>query len=236
MKDILVFGAGGFGMEVAFLIEDCNQQEPRWNMLGYLDDAPEKWGAAIYGYTVLGGREWLANQTRECCLALAVADPQARRMLAEEVFRGKVEFPALIHPSVIMSRAVAVGEGTIICAGSILTVEIALGRHVHINPGCTIGHEVTMEDYVTLYPGVNVAGRVTLRSGASLGTGCQVVQGLEIGSHAFLGAGSVAIRDVPPGAVAAGCPAQVKKQTQLTVPAEMSDRGSPGTATTNDET
>lgn len=221
-------------MEVAFLIEDCNRQEHRWNILGYLDDDTEKWGSAIYGYTVLGGREWLQSQNREFCLALAVADPKTRRVLVEQAFVNNVEYPVLIHPSVIMSRAVSVREGTIICAGSILTVEIALGRHVHINPGCTIGHEVTIEDYATLYPGVNVAGRVTVRTGASLGTGCQVVQGLEVGQHAFLGAGSVAIRDVPPGTVAAGCPAQVKKKNEQTCAKDASEIEQPVSTAVDD--
>jgi sugar O-acyltransferase (sialic acid O-acetyltransferase NeuD family) len=212
MKDIIVYGAGGFGMEVAFLIEDCNTSLLRWNILGYLDDDRDKWGSVFYGYKVLGGRDWLKHRDREVAAALAVADPEARRTLAETVLNDRVEFPVLIHPSVISSRAVRIGEGSIICAGSILTVEIDIGRHVHINPGCTIGHEVTLEDYATLYPGVNVAGRVIVRACASLGTGSQVVQGLEIGSHSFLGAGSVAIRTVPEGVVAVGCPAQIKKR------------------------
>jgi sugar O-acyltransferase (sialic acid O-acetyltransferase NeuD family) len=212
MKDIIVYGAGGFGMEVAFLIEDINKRNLHWNILGYLDDDCEKWGAVIYGYKVLGGREWLKNRDREVAAALAVAVPEVRRTLAEQVLNDHVEFPVLIHPSVILSRAVTIREGSIICAGTILTVQIDIGRHVHINPGCTIGHEVTLEDYATLYPGVHVAGRVIVRACASLGTGSQVVQGLEIGSHSFLGAGSVAIRSVPAGVVAVGCPAQVKKR------------------------
>jgi sugar O-acyltransferase (sialic acid O-acetyltransferase NeuD family) len=212
VKDIIVYGAGGFGMEVAFLIEDSNKACLKWNILGYIDDDRDKWGTVRYGYKVLGGREWLKGRGSEVAVALAVAIPEVRRMLAETVFDDNVEFPVLIHPSVILSRAVNIREGSIICAGTILTVEIDIGHHVHINPGCTIGHEVTIEDYATLYPGVNVAGNVVVRSCASLGTGCQIVQGLEVGSHAFLGAGSVAIRAVPSGMVAAGCPAQVKKR------------------------
>jgi sugar O-acyltransferase (sialic acid O-acetyltransferase NeuD family) len=235
MKDIVVYGAGGFGMEVAFLIEDCNKEHRQWNLLGYVDDDREKWGKAIYGYTVLGGREWVQAQDSEVCLALAIADPQARFFLAEKVFKENVEFPVLIHPSTIRSRAVSTGDGTIVCAGSVLTVEIAIGRHVHINPACTIGHEVTLEDYVTLYPGVNVAGRVTVRTGASLGTGCQVLQGLEIGSYAFLAAGSVAIRDVPAGVVAAGCPARIKKRNRYAPESEAPGPEQPVNVSSSDE-
>ena len=36
MKDIVIIGAGGFGREVAWLIEDINKIEPQWNILGFV--------------------------------------------------------------------------------------------------------------------------------------------------------------------------------------------------------
>lgn len=211
MKEIVIYGAGGFGMEVAFLLEDINKIEPEWNILGYLDDDSTKWGTTRYGYEVLGGRHLLNEFPTGIAVTVAVAVPQTRREIVQRISDLGVKFPTLIHPGVILSRTVSIGEGTIICAGCILTVEIRIGNHVHVNPACTIGHEATIEDYVTLYPGVKVAGNVVLRSCASLGTGAQVVQGLEIGNESFLGAGSVAIRSLPARVVAAGCPAQIKK-------------------------
>ena len=40
MKDIALFGAGGFGREVACLIRLINESlnEPRWNLIGFFDD------------------------------------------------------------------------------------------------------------------------------------------------------------------------------------------------------
>ena len=37
-KDLLIYGFGGFGHEVACLINHINAEEPRWNLLGYIDD------------------------------------------------------------------------------------------------------------------------------------------------------------------------------------------------------
>jgi sugar O-acyltransferase (sialic acid O-acetyltransferase NeuD family) len=210
MRDIVVYGAGGFGMEVAFLVEDINKVEHRWNVLGYLDDDSTKWGTKRYGYEVLGDQEFLRGPGPGTAVAVAVAAPKIRREIITKISTFGVDLPTLVHPGVIRSRTVSIGEGTIVCAGCILTVEIRIGKHVHINPACTIGHEAVLEDYVTLYPGVNVAGNVVLRESASLGTGAKVVQGLEIGAGSFLGAGSVAIRPIPAHVVAAGCPAQVK--------------------------
>ncbi|MBI5570228.1 MAG: acetyltransferase [Desulfomonile tiedjei] len=212
MKDIVIYGASGFGMEVAWLIEEINLATPQWNIVGFVDDDEAKWGRTLYGYPVLGGREALQRIPADTAVTITIADTEVRRSIADALAYRAPEYPVLIHPSVIRSRAVTIGQGAIICAGSILTVEITIGEHVHINPGCTIGHQTTLEDYVTVYPGAHVAGNVKVGSCASLGTGCQVLQGLEIGSHSFLGAGSVAIRDIPPGVIAAGCPATIKKR------------------------
>lgn len=38
MKDIAIFGVGGFGREVLTLIEDVNRISPTWNVIGFFDD------------------------------------------------------------------------------------------------------------------------------------------------------------------------------------------------------
>ena len=38
MKDIAIFGAGGFGREVACLIKRINEKEPTWRFIGFFDD------------------------------------------------------------------------------------------------------------------------------------------------------------------------------------------------------
>ena len=54
MKDIIVFGASGFGREVAWLIERINKVQSTWNLLGFMDDAENIQGTEINGYKVLG--------------------------------------------------------------------------------------------------------------------------------------------------------------------------------------
>ncbi len=38
MKDIAIYGAGGFGREVACLIHIINKKTPQWNLIGFFDD------------------------------------------------------------------------------------------------------------------------------------------------------------------------------------------------------
>ena len=54
MKDLIIFGASGFGREVAWAVERINKVSPTWKLLGFMDDADDNQGKAINGYPVLG--------------------------------------------------------------------------------------------------------------------------------------------------------------------------------------
>jgi sugar O-acyltransferase (sialic acid O-acetyltransferase NeuD family) len=108
----------------------------------------------------------------------------------------------------MLSKRVSIGEGSIICAGTIITVDISIGEHVIINLDCTIGHDDTIQDYVTLYPSVNVSGNVVVGECTELGTGMQIIQGKNIGRESIVGAGAVIVRDIPEKCTAVGSPAK----------------------------
>lgn len=101
-----------------------------------------------------------------------------------------------------------IGEGTIICAGTIITVDIKIGNHVIINLDCTLGHDDVIEDYVTIYPSVNVSGNVTIGESTELGTGMQVIQGKKIAAETVIGAGAVVVKDIEEKGTWVGSPAK----------------------------
>ena len=119
-----------------------------------------------------------------------------------------VKFATLINLSVMCSRHIAVGAGSVICAGTIITVDVSIGDHVLINLDCTIGHDAVIHDFVTIYPSVNVSGNVMVGEGAELGTGMQIIQGKSIGRESVVGAGAVVVRDIPEKCTAVGSPAK----------------------------
>ena len=119
-----------------------------------------------------------------------------------------IKFATLIDPSVEKSDYVTIGEGTIICAHTIITVNIEIGNHVIINLDCTVGHDDIIQDFVTLYPSVNVSGNVNIGHGSELGTGMQIIQGKKIGEYSIVGAGAVVVKDIPDRCTAVGSPAK----------------------------
>lgn len=158
MKDIVIIGAGGFGREVAWLIEDINKIEPQWNILGFVDDNEDIIGAEFNGYKVLGNVDWLLNQKLH--VVNAIGDPIAKQDVMKRLTFTANTYPVLIHPSVVYSSTINFGEGAIICPGNVITVNIEIGKHAIVNFSCTIGHDAKIGNFSTILPGVNVSGYV----------------------------------------------------------------------------
>lgn len=207
MGELLVYGSGGFAREVAWLAQECGHE-----VMAFIDDDPGKRGLVINGIPVLDFDE-AKKRYLHLPVALAVGSPKTREVLYQRCAEAGFRFATLIHPRVERSSWVEVGEGTVIAAGSILTVNIRLGKQVQINLDCTIGHDVVMEDFATLAPGVHVSGWVHVKRGAYIGTGASIINGtseapIVIGENAIVGAGAVVTKSVPPNTTVVGVPAR----------------------------
>lgn len=212
--DIVVYGTGGFAREVHQIISDVNRDQLKWNFLGFIDDDDNKWGAEIHGYPVLGGLDWLRNNS-SVHVAIGIGSPVVRRRVALRIEQAcKSTLATLIHPLAWIGSHVEIGEGSIICAGTLITTDVRIGRCVILNLDCTVGHDSVLEDFVTVAPSVNISGGVRVGVGCDLGTGSAVIQGIEIGSWTIVGAGAVVIRSLPPNVTAVGVPAKVVKQRE----------------------
>lgn len=209
MNDLIIIGASGFGREVAWLVERINKTEAVWNLCGFLDDNETLQGTCVNGYPVLGTTED-AGKFPEAFFVCAVGASRTRENIVSRVKQSNpaIRFATLIDPSVEKSDLVQIGEGTIICAHTIITVNISIGSHVIINLDCTIGHDAVLRDFVTLYPSVNVSGMTSIGRCAELGTGMQIIQGKAVGEYAIVGAGAIVVKDIPPKCTAVGSPAK----------------------------
>lgn len=210
MKDLVIIGAGGFGREVAWLVEDINENHDEWNLLGFIDENEKLHGSLINGYRVLGGLEYLKNN--EIFYVCAIGNSKIRKAMVQKCENLNLKAATLIHSSVIKSeKYLELGEGCIICAANVLTVNIKVGKHVILNLDCTIGHDVVLKDYVTVYPSVNISGNCEINECVELGTGTQIIQGKIIGENTIIGAGSVVVKDIDENRTAVGIPAKIIK-------------------------
>lgn len=208
LLEIVLFGAGGFAREVAWLITEKNVHSPA--ATACFVGRGEELGTEIHGIAVLSAAEAYKRFPNAQAVCTSGSGVIREAMAEEAAAAGFTNYATLVDPGVRFDHDhVAIGAGTVICAGTILTSDIRLGKHVQINLDCTVGHDAEMEDYVTLAPGVHISGRVRICRGAYIGTGASVIPGVTIGAGATVGAGAVVVRDVPAGETHVGIPARV---------------------------
>jgi len=213
MERILIIGAGGFGREVLWTINDCNKIKEDYSVIGFIDDDESLQGKTIDGFSVLGGLDWFdSNYEKSMSCVIAIGDPLQKKKIENQLEKVNPSYSKIIHPTVISSQLVTIGDGTIIQAGTILTVNIKIGKHVHINIDSTIGHDSVIEDYVTINPGVHINGKTVIGNSTFVGSGVVMKQEMKVGSESIIGAGAVLLEDVPNRSLYAGVPAKLKKE------------------------
>jgi sugar O-acyltransferase (sialic acid O-acetyltransferase NeuD family) len=212
VQTLLIFGAGGFGREVASWAGRARWQGQGFEVAAFVDDnAP---AAELNGRPVLTLDRAAALHPGAGVIA-TVGDPRLReRLIGKSLEAGLVPTAPLVHPNVEYDHEyVEFDEGVVVCAGSILTVNITLQQHAQINLDCTVGHDAVIGAYSTLSPGVHISGNVTLEPYSFIGTGAVTVNGhpgrpLTIAAGAVVGAGAVVTRDVAAGVTVTGVPAR----------------------------
>ena len=209
MKDIAIFGVGGFGREVLALIKDINKVEPTWNIVGFFDDGYEK-GIMVNGYPNLGKTEDLNKWPTPISLAVSIGSPVIKKEILGKITNPLVDYPTLIHPSVWIGdkEFVEIGKGCIICAGVMITTNIHIKDFVILNLQCTVGHDTIINNHASFMPSVNISGEVNIGEGVYVGTGAKIINQLVIGEYTIVGAGAVVAKTLPAHCTAVGVPAK----------------------------
>ena len=210
MKNIVIIGAGGVGREVSLIIQQINELEQTWNLLGFIDDNTDNWGKVINGYSVIGGIDSLEFLSNDTYIVIAIANYKVKKNIVNKI-NNKFKFATIVHPKVWIHDYMTVGEGTISYEGAILTANIEIGNHVIISPKCGVGHDSIIKDYVSLLWNVNVSGNDLIEEGVMMGSGSTVIQGKKIGKGSIIGAGAVVVNDIESFSTAVGVPAKVIK-------------------------
>lgn len=214
MKDIAIFGAGGFGREVACLIKRINDCYPTWNLVGFFDDKPSLKGKMVSHYApCLGGMKELNFYDQELNVIIAIGSPSTLKLVVSKITNPNVSFPNIIHPETVMTdpETVVLGKGNIIQAHCTLSCDVAIGDFNVLNGSVVFGHDVKVGSYNTFMPAVRVSGEVNVGNENFFGVGSIVLQQLKIGDNVRLSAGSVLMTKPKEGQLYIGNPAKVFK-------------------------
>ena len=199
-------GAGGIAT-VAFDIAIARGFE----VAGFLDDNPVRYGSTFRSGTVLGGFDLLPELKNQGLTQAVVAFGNcAGRLKSASLVRSLgFEMPNLVHPSAVIAPDVELGPGAIVMPGAIVNAGAKVGANVIMNTGCSVDHDCRIAEGAHIAPGVRISGRVTVGRATWVGAGAVVLEDVNIGADALIGASSLVLKDIPDGVVAYGSPAKV---------------------------
>ena len=196
MKRALI-GAGGLANEIKAHMND-------FDMICFVDD--------IYyqpnDKNIKPLSEFISNEYE---VIIAIGDSAAR---AEIVSRLPIEtkYFTFIHPTaMILGNDVEIGEGSIVCAGVIVTTNCKIGKHTHLNLLTTIGHDNVIGDFFTTAPGVKISGNCFIGDRVYFGTNSSIRQKTKVCNDVIIGLNAGVIKNIEESGTYTGTPTKKLK-------------------------
>jgi sugar O-acyltransferase (sialic acid O-acetyltransferase NeuD family) len=187
-----IIGAGGFAREIqAAMRIDCKF---------FVDEEYMNIESNVYGLSQFDPEEYE--------VVIAVGDPTDRFNIMNKLPKNTKYF-TFVDPSVqIHDSNIVIGEGSIICAGSIITTNVTLGKHTHLNLQTTIGHDTKIGDFFTTAPGAKISGNCNIGNKVYIGTNASVREKINIVDNVIIGLNSGIVKNITVSGVYGGVPAK----------------------------
>lgn len=209
IRDVVIFGCGGFGRETADVIDAINRTKSAWNLLGFVDERPSKENVARVESRASKIVE-VADLPRATPLffVVAIANSIVRARLAAYAESLGLIPGILVHPTAAIGANLVLGQGSIIGAHVCIGSDAKIGQHVHLDRSAQVGHDSEIGDFATVHPAAVISGACVVGRGAELGTNCTLLPRISIGANSTVGAAACVTRDVESGVTVYGVPAR----------------------------
>jgi len=209
----VIIGAGTYGeVYLAYL------QEAGVDVVGFLDDSDSMQGTTVRGVPVLGKvdlLETLAGTHGVRAVYCPLGNNRLRVQFLKKARELGYETPNYIHPSVVLSPNVKLGQGVYILLGTTIMPYAEIRDFVMISMSVHLAHHTVLNEGTFLSTGVNFGASMVAEKFAYVGISATIMTGVKnLGEDCLVGAGAVVIKDVPAHAVVAGVPAKVLKFKQ----------------------
>jgi sugar O-acyltransferase (sialic acid O-acetyltransferase NeuD family) len=209
MENIAIYGAGGFGREIACLIHAINKVEPQWNIIGFFDDNSALKGSSNNYGEILGGINSLNTWSDPLSVVMAIGNPKILKLVVNKINNPNIKFPNIVAPDVLFldKKDSIIGQGNLISFRCVISCHVQLGNFNLLNIDGLIGHDSSIGDYNVLSPNVRISGEVKIGSTNFFGVSSVVLQQKKIGNNTTIATNSVIMRNTADNCTYIGNPA-----------------------------
>jgi sugar O-acyltransferase (sialic acid O-acetyltransferase NeuD family) len=203
VEKLLIFPFNGNGLEAFNCIGD------QFEVIGFIDDTPEKLGKTTFGIQVFG-REILSmyNEAKVLVVPGSPLSFQIRKRVIDDLKIPYNRFATVVSPFASVSSMSKLGVNVLIMAGVIITSNAFIGDHICILPNTVVHHDTQIGDYTLIGSNVTIAGNSRIGLNCYIGSGTSIINNIEIGDKTLIGMGSNVIKSLPNNSKVAGNPAR----------------------------
>lgn len=191
--ELAIIGAGGFAREVKAALG-----QPDIKL--FVDDPYLKVESGVYGLSQFDPEKYI--------VVVAIGNPKDRFDIIQRLPKETKYFTFIDPSAIIMDENIQIGEGSIICAGAIITTNVKIGKHAHLNLHTTIGHDCEIGDYFTTSPGAKISGNCKIYDCVYVGNNASIKEKTSIHSFTTIGMNAAVVKHIEEPGIYVGVPAK----------------------------
>ncbi|CAC9976598.1 PglD-related sugar-binding protein [Flavobacterium panici] len=207
MKNLIIIGARGYGREVCGLARQCSGYNTEYTIKGFLDDKLD----ALDGFenypAIISSVENYEIQDNDVFVC-ALGDLKWKKHYVEIILSKGGQFINLIHPTVVFTSNVKLGNGIIIFMYSNISNDCVLDDFVTIQGFVAIGHDSKIGKWCHINAYSFTGGYAVLEEEVCLNTRSTVLPNVIVRKGATVGAASLVIKNVKENTTVFGVPAK----------------------------
>jgi sugar O-acyltransferase (sialic acid O-acetyltransferase NeuD family) len=142
---------------------------------------------------------------------VGIGDNAVRQRLCQQLIARGVRLARCIAPNAYVAASAEIGDGTVLCPGSVVNARAVLGAGVIVNTLSSVDHDCRIGDYCQITAGVTLGGGVTLGSNCLLGIKSAIIPNMTLGNDVQVMAGALVAGSFGDRVVVGGSPARLVK-------------------------
>ena len=157
---LIIIGGGEHGKVIA----DAAFKQNRYKVVGFVDDS---WPLNVIlddGLPVLGRTKDAEEMAKLADFFIVAIKHNKEREFLFKKFSKYLKAATVIHPSAVISMNTTIGDGSVVLANSVLSVNVKLGFNVIVNSMVFIDHDSVIGNHAHLAPGTIIGNNMEIKS------------------------------------------------------------------------
>ena len=196
MNNLILIGAGAWGLEVWSWLENAIGYGSEFNFKGFLDTNLDAMDNKKYcNAKVIGSEdEYEIQKNDRFVITLGCVD--VKKKIALKYQERGAKFINLIHSNSIFFKGITLGKGIVISPNCVVSNNSKIDHHVSVNLFSTIGHDTSIGSCSVISGHCDITGNVKLGENVFLGSRVSIVPKKKICDDVSIAAGSTVFKNI----------------------------------------